>query len=99
MIQAEEFTTGNACSYHYHDDGNGNVVEITNVSASMAASYRYDAFGRIFAKSNSCADSNRYCICPGRPRGACKTTPLLWFHSMSESFRFYVVLYWNSSLR
>lgn len=49
MIQAEQFTTGNACSYHYHDDGNGNVVEITNVSASMAASYRYDAFGRTMA--------------------------------------------------
>ena len=60
LIQAVDFTSGNAGSYHYHYDGNANVVEITNVSATVVASYRYDAFGRTLVKAGSYADTNRY---------------------------------------
>jgi RHS repeat-associated protein len=60
LVQAVDFTSGNAGSYHYHYDGNGNVVEITNVSATVVASYRYDAFGRTLAKAGTYADTNRY---------------------------------------
>ncbi|MBV6500181.1 MAG: hypothetical protein CJBNEKGG_02651 [Prosthecobacter sp.] len=60
LVQAVDYTPGNAGSYHYHYDGNGNIVEITNVSAAVVASYRYDAFGRTLAKSGIYADANRY---------------------------------------
>ncbi len=46
MIQAVNFTIGNTGSHHDHEDSSGNVVEITNVSATVVASYRSDAFGR-----------------------------------------------------
>jgi RHS repeat-associated protein len=60
MVQVLEFIVGNAGSYHYHYDGNGNVVEFTNVSATVVASYRYDAFGRTLVKAGTYADTNRY---------------------------------------
>jgi RHS repeat-associated protein len=60
MIQTVDFTIGNTGCYHYHYDGNGNVVEITNASATVVASYRYDAFGRTLVKAGTYADTNRY---------------------------------------
>ncbi len=60
MIQAVDYTSGNAGSYHYHYDGNGNVVEITNATATVVASYRYDAFGRTLVKAGTYADTNRH---------------------------------------
>ncbi len=60
MVQVLEFIVGNAGSYHYHYDGNGNVVEITNVSATVDVGYRSDAFGRTLVNIDPHADTHRY---------------------------------------
>jgi RHS repeat-associated protein len=39
--------------YYYHYDGNGNVVQLTDASQNVAASYSYDAYGNVLASSGS----------------------------------------------
>ena len=60
MIQAVNFTIGNTGSHHDHDDGNDHLVEITNVSATVVASYCSDAFGRTLVNIDPYADTHRY---------------------------------------
>ena len=50
------FTTNN----FYHADGNGNITYMVNSSQTLAASYRYDAFGNLLSSSGSLAGANKY---------------------------------------
>ncbi|MBL7047941.1 MAG: hypothetical protein ISR96_00225 [Nitrospira sp.] len=43
----------NGENYYYHYDGSGNVNTITNSSENIAASYSYDIFGKVNAKSGT----------------------------------------------
>ncbi len=57
MLSIREITTN--ANYHYHYDGNGNVTSITQ-GASLAAAYRYDAFGNTISATGPYANQNRY---------------------------------------
>jgi RHS repeat-associated protein len=45
---------------HYHADGNGNVTYLVNSSQGLAASYRYDPYGRVISWSGSLTNANVY---------------------------------------
>jgi RHS repeat-associated protein len=45
---------------HYHADGNGNVTYLVNSSQGLAASYRYDPYGRLMGSSGTLAAANLY---------------------------------------
>jgi len=60
LIMAEEINGVTTTPYYYHYDGNGNVVEITDSSGAVAASYRYDAYGKTLSATGTFASTNRY---------------------------------------
>jgi RHS repeat-associated protein len=45
---------------HYHADGNGNITYLVNSSQGLAASYRYDPYGRLMGSSGTLAAANLY---------------------------------------
>jgi RHS repeat-associated protein len=45
---------------HYHADGNGNITYLVNVSQALAASYRYDPYGRLMGQAGTLATANLY---------------------------------------
>jgi RHS repeat-associated protein len=45
---------------HYHADGNGNITYLVNSSQTVAASYRYDAYGNTISSSGGLASANVY---------------------------------------
>ncbi|MEY4244715.1 MAG: hypothetical protein RLZZ245_2300, partial [Verrucomicrobiota bacterium] len=60
LIMVEEINGITTTAYHFHYDGNGNVIEVTDLNGNSAASYRYDAFGNTLVSTGSYAASNRY---------------------------------------
>lgn len=60
LVVTEEVSGTTTTPYCFHYDGNGNVVEITDASGTVVASYRYDAYGRTLTVSGSYAATNRY---------------------------------------
>jgi len=50
----------NGKTYFYHTNDRGDVLAITDEQGSIAASYRYDAWGNILEKSGPLADINPY---------------------------------------
>jgi RHS repeat-associated protein len=54
-------TTG-AWSTHndYHADGNGNITYLVNASQTLAASYKYDPFGKVIFSSGTLSSANTY---------------------------------------
>ena len=44
----------------YHADGGGNITYMVNSSQTMAASYKYDAYGRTISSSGTLAGTNVY---------------------------------------
>ena len=44
----------------YHVDGSGNVTYLLNTSQDLAASYKYDPFGRTLSMSGPLAAANVY---------------------------------------
>jgi RHS repeat-associated protein len=45
---------------HYHADGGGNITYLVNSSQGLAASYRYDPYGRVIGWSGSLTNANVY---------------------------------------
>jgi RHS repeat-associated protein len=45
---------------YYHADGNGNVTYLMATNQTLAASYRYDPFGRTITSSGASANANTY---------------------------------------
>ncbi|MEW6609967.1 MAG: hypothetical protein AB1414_21400, partial [bacterium] len=43
--------------YYYHYDGLGSVTSLTSVDEVVAATYRYDAFGEVYAQTGSVSNS------------------------------------------
>ncbi len=55
------YSGGNWTTHNpYHADGNGNVTYLVNSSQGLAASYRYDPYGRLMAQSGTLATANLY---------------------------------------
>jgi RHS repeat-associated protein len=54
-----ELPSASALAY-YHADGNGNVMYLVNSSQTLAASYRYDAYGNSVSQSGPLASANVY---------------------------------------
>jgi RHS repeat-associated protein len=53
-------TGGWATHNHYHADGSGNITYMVSSSQTLAASYKYDPFGRTISSSGSLASANSY---------------------------------------
>ncbi|MGE5398709.1 MAG: hypothetical protein ACM3MK_14390 [Chitinophagales bacterium] len=51
-------STGSA-TYYYHYNGHGDVVQLTDQSGNVVASYTYDAWGNILSSSGAMADSRK----------------------------------------
>jgi RHS repeat-associated protein len=45
---------------YYHADGNGNITYLVNSAQTLAASYRYDAYGNLLTSSGTLAATNTY---------------------------------------
>jgi len=45
---------------YYHGDGNGNITYLVNTNQTVAASYRYDPFGRTISSSGTLSVANTY---------------------------------------
>jgi hypothetical protein len=54
---------------HYHADGNGNVTYLVNSSQGLAASYRYDPYGRLMGSSGTLAAANLHQFVGNDPVG------------------------------
>ena len=48
--------TANGAAYYYHFDGDGNVVAMSNSSAGVVNTYRYDPLGRLTAANEGVAN-------------------------------------------
>jgi RHS repeat-associated protein len=46
--------------YEYYADGNGNIVNLTDASQAVAASYEYDPYGNLLSSSGTMAGANVY---------------------------------------
>lgn len=58
---SQGYSGGNWSTHNfYHADGNGNITYLVNSSQTVAASYRYDAFGNTLSSSGSLASANTY---------------------------------------
>ncbi len=52
LARTHGYSSGNWSTHNfYHADGNGNITYLVNSSQTLAASYRYDAFGNILSIS------------------------------------------------
>jgi len=47
-------------SYLYHTDGLGSITEVTDISGAIIASYTYDSFGKILARTGSLTNPYTY---------------------------------------
>ena len=47
-------------SYFHHPDGLGSITEVTDTSGAIIASYTYDSFGKILARTGSLTNSYTY---------------------------------------
>jgi hypothetical protein len=55
------YSSGNWTTHHsYHADANGNVAYLVDSSQAMAATYRYDPFGKTLSSRGSLAGANVY---------------------------------------
>lgn len=83
LLLTEEIGTSTT-AYHFQYDGNGNVTEITDLSGTSAASYRYDAFGNTLVATGSYATTNTYRFST-KPLDAEVTNAPLYYYA----YRFY----------
>ncbi len=61
LARSHGYSSGNWSTHNfYHADGNGNVTYLVNSSQGLAASYRYDPYGRTISSSGSLASANGY---------------------------------------
>src|SRR5437016_4421629 len=61
LARSHGYSSGNWTTHNfYHADGNGNITYIVNSSQALAASYRYDPFGRTMSSSGTLASANVY---------------------------------------
>jgi RHS repeat-associated protein len=61
LARSDQYSSGNPTRHnYYHADGNGNITYLVNSSQGLAASYRYDPFGRTISSSGTLAAFNVY---------------------------------------
>jgi RHS repeat-associated protein len=61
LARSDQYSSGNPTRHnYYHADGNGNITYLVNSSQGLAASYRYDPFGRTISSSGTLAPFNLY---------------------------------------
>jgi RHS repeat-associated protein len=61
LARLDSYSSGSFSDHnYYHADGNGNIAYLVNSSQTLAASYRYDAYGNVLSSSGSYAASNTY---------------------------------------
>ncbi len=61
LARSHGYSSGNWSTHNfYHADGNGNVTYLVDSSQGLAASYRYDPYGRTISSSGSLASANGY---------------------------------------
>jgi RHS repeat-associated protein len=61
LARSDAYSSGNFTDHnYYHADGNGNIMYLETASQTLAASYRYDAFGNLLNSSGSYATANTY---------------------------------------
>ncbi len=61
LARSHGYSGGNWSTHNfYHADGNGNITYLVNSSQGLAASYRYDPYGRTISSSGSLASANGY---------------------------------------
>jgi len=61
LARSDGYSSGNWSTHNfYHADGNGNITYLVNSSQGLAASYRYEPFGKTLASSGTVAAANVY---------------------------------------
>ncbi|MEM9446595.1 MAG: RHS repeat-associated core domain-containing protein [Verrucomicrobiota bacterium] len=60
LVFIKDFSSASSADYAYHFDANGNVLQLTDSSGNLAASYRYDAFGKVREATGSYAFANSF---------------------------------------
>jgi RHS repeat-associated protein len=61
LARSDQYSSGNPTRHnYYHADGNGNITYLVSSSQGLAASYRYDPFGRTISSSGTLAPFNLY---------------------------------------
>jgi RHS repeat-associated protein len=61
LARSDRYFSGNLTNHnYYHADGNGNITYLVNGSQGLAASYRYDPFGKTTSSSGTLASMNVY---------------------------------------
>ncbi len=61
LARSDGYSAGSWTSHNfYHADGNGNITYLVNSSQTLAASYRYDAYGNTISLSGSLCYANVY---------------------------------------
>jgi RHS repeat-associated protein len=61
LARSHGYSGGNWSTHnYYHADGNGNITYLANSSQGLAASYKYDPYGRTVTSSGSLAGANLY---------------------------------------
>ena len=61
LARSSSYASGNFTNHnYYHADGNGNVTYLVNSGQTMAASYRYDSFGKILSALGILSTDNTY---------------------------------------
>jgi RHS repeat-associated protein len=61
LVRSDRFSSGNPTNHnYYHADGGGNITYLVNTNQGLAASYRYDPFGKTISSSGSLAAFNVY---------------------------------------
>jgi RHS repeat-associated protein len=61
LARSDSYSSGTFSDHnYYHADGNGNITYLVNSSQTLAASYRYDAYGNLLSSSGTLAGANTY---------------------------------------
>jgi RHS repeat-associated protein len=61
LARSHNYISGNWVTHnYYHADGNGNIMYLVNGIQTLAASYRYDAYGNTISSSGVLASANVY---------------------------------------
>ncbi len=61
LARSQGYSGGNWSTHHfYHADGNGNITAMMDTSQALAATYRYDAYGKLLSSSGGMAAANVY---------------------------------------
>jgi len=79
LLLTEEINASITTAYHFHYDGNGNVTNITDLSGTSAATYRYDAFGNTLVATGDYAVQNRYRFSTKPLDSEVTTAPLYYY--------------------